>query len=198
MPRREWHLAIPFVLLIAMAVGAAILVNNHEVGDSPPLVAPTPPNPCPDAADGEPRHPTEHTNRADPYTGDGPHPVELVAPVTDVDGVYQHQSVDDRNLPPEWDGHGEPQLFVCEYAVEAGPSKKTCPYIGDISVILVPATYRYRVFEARTSKQVTDFTRVSDGGCPAYLEQWGGQAPASMLESVRTASLENALRPLVA
>lgn len=184
MPRREWHLAIPFVLLAAMAVGAVILLHNQKIGDSPPVEIAVSQDPCPRTADGEPRRPTYYMNRADPYAGDGPHPVALVAAVTDVYGVRQYESV---ALPREW--HGAPQLIVCEYAVTAGPSKDVCAR----SVILVPATYRYRVFEARTSKQVADFTRESGAGCPGIR----AGAPASILESVRPEDLESALRPLV-
>jgi hypothetical protein len=204
MSRREWVLLVAFVLCIAAAATAPIVMDKLSGTEppSPPPKASPPPNACPDTVDGEPKHPTEYTNRAAPYTGPGPHSMELVAPVTDVDGIHQYHSVDDRLLPSEWlvyddEDKWDLQLFVCEYAVAAGYVKDSCQYIPQIFVQLVPATYRYRVFEARTAKPVKEFTLESGNGCPGSIQLWNGEAPARILESVEFDVLENALRPIV-
>jgi hypothetical protein len=194
-------LLLLFVLLIAVAGTAPILVDKlTEPDPAPPPKAAPPPTPCPDTAGGEPKHPTEHTDRAAPYTGNGPHPMELVAQVSGVDGVYQYYDADERGLPLEWRAYeeNELQLVVCEYAVSAEPVVRSCPYLGNRWVQLAPATYRYRIFEARTSRQVKDFTLPSGEGCPGSIEyQEGESPPARVLESVKFTVLENALRPIV-
>ncbi len=193
---------ILFVLLIAAAGTAPMVVGELTESEPPPPPPAAPPrNPCPDTADGEPKHPTEHTNRAAPYTGPGPHPMELVTQVSSIDGVAQYYGPEDRSLPLEWRAYeeNEPQLFVCEYAVSAKPVVDSCEYLGNRWVQLAPATYRYRVFEARTSRQVKDFTLHSGEGCPASIEYPADESPpAKILESVKFTDLEKALRPIVA
>ncbi len=191
-----------FVLFIAAAATAPIVVDKltKPVAEPPPPVPP-PANPCPDTVDGEPKHPTEHTDRAAPYTGDGPHLMELVAQVSGVDDVYQYYEADQRGLPLEWRAYEEDalQLFVCEYAVSAEPVVESCEYLGNRWVQLAPATYRYRVIEARTSRQVKEFTLHSGEGCPASIEYPADEPPpAKILESVKFTDLEKALRPIVA
>ena len=203
MSRREWVLLVLFVLLIAGAGTAPMVVDKLTEPDAPPPPKAAPPRtPCPDTADGEPKHPTEYTDRAAPYTGRGPHPMELVAQVSSIDGVYQYHGPDDRGLPLEWQVYEEDryerQLFVCEYAVSAEPVVRSCEYLGNRWVQLAPATYRYRVFEARTSRQAGDFTLHSGEGCPGSIEyREGDSPPARVLESVKFTDLENALRPFV-
>ena len=200
--RREWVLLVLFVLVIAAAATAPMVVDKlTATAPPPPPEPPPPPHACPDTHDGEPKHPTEHTNSAAPYTGPGPHPVELVTPVSGVDGVYRYEGRHDFRLPLEWlaNDDAELQLVVCEYALSADPVVESCEYLGNLWVQLAPATYRYRVFEARTSRQVTEFTLRSGDWCPANIEyREGDTAPARILESVKPEDLENALRPVVA
>lgn len=202
MSRREWVLLVLFVLLIAGAATAPMVVDRLSDSEPRPPAAAPPPHACPDTPDGEPRHPTEHTDSAAPYTGPGPHPVELVTPVPEVDGVSQYHDRDANVVPLEWqaDDDAELQLVVCEYALSADSAAvESCEYLGNLWVQLAPATYRYRVFEARTSRQVTEFTLRSGDGCPGSIEYpEGDTAPARILESVKPADLENALRPVVA
>ncbi|GAB1515987.1 hypothetical protein [Actinophytocola sp. KF-1] len=201
MSRREWVFLVLFVLSIAAAGAAPIVVDKLTSPEpAPPPPAAPPRTPCPDTADGEPKHPTEYTDRAAAYTGPGPHPMELVTPVLDVDGVYQYYGPDDRGLPLEWqaDEENERQLVVCEYAVSAEPVVRSCEYLGNRWVQLAPATYRYRVFEARTSRAVKDFTLHSGEACPGSIEyREGDSPPARVLESVKFTELEKALRPIV-
>jgi hypothetical protein len=197
--RRKWVLPVLFVVLIAGAATAPVVVDRLSDSEPPPPAAAPPPHACPDTPDGEPRHPTEHTKSTAPYTGPGPHPVEVVTPVAEVDGVYRYEGRHDYRLPLEWlaNDDAELQLVVCEYAMSADPVVESCEYLGNVWVQLAPATYRYRVFEARTSRQVTEFTLHSGDGCPGNLE-FRDAAPARILESVKPVDLENALRPVVA
>ena len=117
-----------------------------------------------------------------------------------IDGVHQYYGPDDRSLPLAWQvsEEDERQLIVCEYAVSAEPVVRSCEYLGNRWVQLAPGTYRYRIFEARTSRQVRDFTLRSGEGCPGGIEyREGERPPARILESVKFTDLENALRPIV-
>jgi hypothetical protein len=145
-----------------------------------------------------------------PYNPDGPAyagpPIHLAALF--VMHSYSSQELGSE-LPGEWQSQRHPgmypqqytQLVVCEYFDDDYPSKKveTCTYNtsagGKKTVELRSARFIYRVFEAKTGKQVSHFTlpgRVNS--CPAIVY---GAAGGMYYQLVLNEELTAKLRLLV-
>jgi hypothetical protein len=188
-----------------LVVGAIVLMTALAIWDlnndpEPPASSSAPPppaeSPCPADVDEEP-HSSKFTNRAPPYEGPAPHPVEVV----NVTGISQANEPP-RILPDGWeptvDSLRETQLVVCEYLASTGAIVDSCEYAGNQFVPLVSAVWTYRVLEARTAKQVTEFMLNGTDTCPASIEYLEGHYPSNTPQFVRDEELANALRPFVA
>lgn len=192
MERGTWWLIVGVIVLVT---GLAILElsNDPEPPVSPSSPAPPKADPCPRERGDEP-HPSKFTNHAPPYAGPAPHPVEVV----NVNGVSE-MNEPSRTLPDGWEQtESQTQLVVCEYLVATGAVVDSCEYLGNKFVPLVAATWTYRVFEARTSRQVGEFTLNGTDTCPANIEYLEGGYPSNTPRFVRDEDLVNALRPFVA
>ncbi|MFI6235364.1 hypothetical protein ACIBD9_17545 [Micromonospora sp. NPDC050784] len=112
-------------------------------------------------------------------------------------------------LPAEWQSQLHPglypeqhtQLVVCEYFDDDYSSKKveTCTYdtgTGEkTTAVLRSARFIYRVFEAKTGKQVSSFTlRGSVNSCPAVVYTVTG---GTYYQLVLNEEITAKLRPLV-
>ncbi|MEU0508313.1 MULTISPECIES: hypothetical protein [Amycolatopsis] len=201
---RRWLLVFPVLFALALVTlplyGEALFEDEPVSSEPAPVL---PPNPCPvGRPDAEVRHPNAYTDRAAPYSGSGVHPVLFVNAGDGVGDVGRPYDTWSLRVPVEWDAEGEPesavQLIVCEYAVSAGEVATTCTYGGAHEVDFLRTSYAYRVFEARTSRPVAEFTLESGDVCPSSVSaDNGGRPDYRMLQSPREEDLVNALRPLV-
>ncbi|MGW0563682.1 hypothetical protein ACWDZ4_24505 [Streptomyces sp. NPDC003016] len=148
-----------------------------------------PSDPCPaSAASGRGVHPTRYTEDAKPYTGPGPHPVDL------------HFRMG-RTLPPHWTTpDSEPytaQLVVCEYVEPITLTDIKCDYRGYGEVRLIQARATYLLLEATTSKLITRFKVEGQGVCPASLNYSPDGRPGHVRENMDPDKIIKALRPYV-
>ncbi|TDD26600.1 hypothetical protein E1218_12795 [Kribbella turkmenica] len=109
-------------------------------------------------------------------------------------------------LPREWNAKltstpGAVQLLICEWRDETYRSRTvdTCDYESTDdsrpTAELVSARYRYRVFEAKTARQITTFTlQGSLNGCPAST---AGGVSDKYYQRVDSADLAARLKPFV-
>jgi hypothetical protein len=141
----------------------------------PPSPSPTPTVSDPEVACGDdpfdPKKVRPYDTGARPYAGNGVHLARL---------VHMHYTEDPyvTRLPRAWDGHlgsdgSRVELLICEHEDPTYRSRTvdTCRYEGSdgskSTAKLLSARYRYRVFEAKTGRQITTFTRMGSlNGCP--------------------------------
>lgn len=195
------------VLLAGVVIGAAvpgIFLVMYLLEPRPPSPPDLPDAPCPLNPEAGPvRHPSEYTERATPYAGPGPHPVDLFEIR---DGQEPLATVTYR-LPQQWRPTGDltstdVQLVVCEYLTGTGSVIETCEYpAADATIPLVRASYTYHVYEARTGKLVTEFALDSPptGLCPQSILYHGPNQslPRMFPDDVLKSELQDKLRPIV-
>jgi hypothetical protein len=202
---------------IALAVAAGCSSDDPRSGRIPtptptttePSVTTEPPSPTgrtvevvepKDACGGNPFNPKKvRAYNADgpAYAGQGIHPSELV----NLDFANNYTE-----LPRDWNARltsapGEVQLLICEWRDESYRSRTvdTCDYESTddskSTAKSVSARYRYRVFEAKTGRQVTTFTLMGSlTGCPAAT---AGGVSEQYYERVADDDLAAKLRPFV-
>jgi hypothetical protein len=146
-----------------------------------------------DACGGNPFDP----KKVQPYAGQGIHLSELVN-LDFADTSTQ--------LPRDWNARltstpGQVQLLICEWRDESYRSRTvdTCRYESTddtkSTAKSVSARYRYRVFEAKTGRQITTFTLMGSlSGCPASI---AGGVSEEYYQRVDDADLAAKLRPFV-
>ncbi|WP_433160346.1 hypothetical protein [Kribbella sp. CA-247076] len=155
----------------------------------------------PEAACGgnpfDPKKVRAYTPDGPPYVGRSIHLSELVN--LDFADIYTE-------LPREWNAKlsstpGEVQLLICEWRDDTYRAKTvdTCDYESTddstSTAKLVSARYRYRVFEAKTARQITTFTLLGSlNGCPAST---AGGVSEQYYQRVDSADLAAKLRPFV-
>jgi hypothetical protein len=203
----SWRRSV-LVLLAGVVIGAAVpgvFLVIYLLEPRPPLPPDLPNAPCPLKPDAGPvRHPSEYTERARPYTGSGPHPVDLFALR---DGKEPHDAEKFR-LPEQWQPTGgsnstDVQLVVCEYLTGTGSVIERCEYpAADTTISLVRASYTYHVYEARTGKLVTEFALDSPqtGFCPQsifFYDEPNQPQQRIFPDDVLRSELEDQLRPIV-
>ncbi|MBQ0904120.1 hypothetical protein [Micromonospora sp. U21] len=145
-----------------------------------------------------------------PYNPDGPAYAGAPIHLTALFVMHPYASGElESELPGEWQAQWHPgmypeqytQLVVCEYFDDDYQSKKveTCTYNtstgGKKTAELRSARFIYRIFEAKTGKQVSRFTlpgRVNS--CPAVVY---GAAGGAHYQLVLNEELTAKLRPLV-
>jgi hypothetical protein len=202
---------------IALAASAGCWSDDANSGQIPtptstatePSVTIEPPSPTrrtvkviepEDACGGNPFDPKKvQAYNADgpPYAGRGIHLSELV----NLDFADTHTQ-----LPRDWNARltstaGEVQLLICEWRDESYRSKTvdTCRYESTddtkSTAKSVSARYRYRVFEAKSGRQITTFTLMGSlNGCPGSTP---GGVSEEYYQRVDDADLTAKLRPFV-
>ncbi|MEO3761942.1 hypothetical protein [Streptomyces sp. B5E4] len=135
------------------------------------------------------------------YKGPGPHPAVLFKDDIAVDESEPPQ------LPGDWTAAfatDDTRLVVCQYDDRDHPSRKvgTCTYLGgshnsgDGEYDVQSARYVFRVFEAATGEQVTEFaldgTTTPEETCPD-----SALYPAQDFQLVTSDALADELRPFV-
>ncbi|MBM0276151.1 hypothetical protein [Micromonospora tarensis] len=145
-----------------------------------------------------------------PYNPDGPAYAGAGVHLAALFVMHSYAPVElESELPTEWQAQWQPgmypeqntQLVICEYFDDDYPSRKveTCTYRGSdgtrTTAELRSARFIYRVFEARTGKQVSRFTlpgRVNSCRAVVY-----GVARGTYYQLVLAEELTAKLRPLV-
>ncbi|MFJ4467622.1 hypothetical protein ACIP2X_09115 [Streptomyces sp. NPDC089424] len=145
-------------LVIIPAVTMLVLIVDGTAFESGSPVLPS--DPCPASAASERgTYPTTYTEDARPYTGPGPHTVDLRFQLAHTP------------LPSHWKApENEPytaELVVCEYVEETGITDIKCAYRGYGQVWLVQARATYLVLEAKSSNLVASFKVKGRDSCPA-------------------------------
>ncbi|MFG2007157.1 hypothetical protein ACGFNU_49210 [Spirillospora sp. NPDC048911] len=182
---------------VVLGVGVVVILGGVQVAamldeSSPPL--PSRSGFCPLQSTGAARTGTDYEEAADPYQGNGPHPLDL---------VLMHDNVKDDvkvDLPAAWrpgpaDGPPRVQLVACGYQdmVHPQPKKReTCLYSHKpspryllytdrdpptksdlakaVKVSLLETRYVFQVYEATTAKPLGRFEVAGKKYCPTWYE----------------------------
>jgi hypothetical protein len=174
------------VIGVVLAAGLYWLVSANSSSPEPSAAPSIAASVCP--ADGTAATPLDAN--AAPYSGPAPHPARLLRVA---DGRPSAES----GLPAEWTTPNDAavQLAVCEH-VTVGREADECAYSDGSRVPVLDATYRYRVYAARTGKAVTEFTLPGVGWHCAPVTSSAGP-PGAVVKLPSAKALADALRPTV-
>ncbi|GAA3955040.1 hypothetical protein GCM10023085_41880 [Actinomadura viridis] len=189
-------------------VGLVVILGGVQVvawlDDSPALPAPESEF-CPDRPNSAARSGTGYRETAEPYRGDGPHPVRL---------DLRHAEVGQVDIPDRWEaGSGgaqpKPRLIACVYRDDTIPPQeiRTCLYSSYVhapdlpvdarkarKVQLLKAGYLIGLYEAKTAEPVIRIQVPGDAQCPGRIRADSGDA---VFQEPDTRKLHAALRPYI-
>lgn len=189
-------------------VGLVVILGGVQVvawlDDSP-----APPAPesefCPDRPNGAARSETGYRETAEPYRGNGPHPVHL---------DLRHAEIGQVDIPDRWkagsDGaQPKARLIACVYRDDTTPPQeiRTCLYSHYVhspdfpvdtrnaqKVPLLKAGYLIGLYEAKTAKPVGRIQVPGADRCPMYYRVDSG---GTVFQEPDTRKLHAALRPYI-